>query len=145
MTDDQIIEARARALNWQETHIDRGDGSSELSGWEADSGFGCWYSIEMYFASDSYGWSVKFDCELIADTDDPDTAKAAAQADFERRVRATLAADKAAGYWLAPMEATPAMSLAFHEGERYGFKTFGQRYCAMRDAALRARQTQEGT
>ena len=74
-----------RRLDWQETFTDRGDGSKDQTGWEADSGFGSWYSVEQYFGSDSYGWETKFDCEVISDHDDPEQAKKAAQDDFERR------------------------------------------------------------
>lgn len=88
MSDKQAL---ARALDWQETVIDRGDGTTEPDGWEADSGFGCHYSIEMYFGSDSFGWQVKFDYDVIGDADDPSVAKAIAQEDFERRAKAILA------------------------------------------------------
>jgi hypothetical protein len=77
-----------RKLFWLETFTDRGDGSKDQDGWEADSGFGSWYSIEQYFGSDSLGWQVKFEYDVIADHDDPDKAKESAQADFERRVLA---------------------------------------------------------
>lgn len=77
-----------RKLGWLETFTDRGDGSKDQDGWEADSGFGSWYTIEQYFGSDSLGWQVKFEYDVIADHDDPDKAKESAQADFERRVLA---------------------------------------------------------
>jgi hypothetical protein len=77
-------------LNWIETFIDRGDGSQDSSGWEAESGFGPFYTIEMYFGSDSYGWEVLFDSAPIGDFDDPDKAKAFAQTDFAKRVLAAL-------------------------------------------------------
>lgn len=80
-----------KLLDWQETYVDRGDGSKEVNGWEADSGFGSWYEILMYFGSDSYGWQVRFDCDVIADHDDPERAKAAAQEHFASRVRAAIA------------------------------------------------------
>lgn len=79
-----------KALEWQETHTDRGDGTSEATGWEAGSGFGSWYEIIQYFGSDSFGWQVRFDCDLIADKDDPEAAKAAAQSDFETRILSAL-------------------------------------------------------
>lgn len=79
-----------RPLDWQETFVDRGDGSKDQSGWEADNGFNGWYSIEMYFGSDSYGWSVQFDTDVIGDFDDPDRAKAAAQKHFEQRISLAL-------------------------------------------------------
>lgn len=83
-----------RKLVWLETFADRGDGSKEQDGWEADSGFGSYYSIEQYFGSDSFGWQVKFEYAVIADHDDPDKAKETAQVDFERRVLALPSTDK---------------------------------------------------
>lgn len=80
----------ARPLDWQETFTDRGDGSKDLTGWEAETHFGTWYSVEQYFGSDSYAWHVKHDFDVVADCDDPDQAQAAAQADFEKRVRAVV-------------------------------------------------------
>ena len=56
------------------------------------------YYIEMYFGSDSYGWEVRLDSVgKVADCDDPDTAKAAAQADHESRILAALDAAPATG------------------------------------------------
>lgn len=87
--DDSAELARTlRKLVWLETFTERGDGSKEQDGWEADSGFGSWYSIDQYFGSDSLGWRVKFEYDVIDDHDDPDKAKESAQADFERRVLA---------------------------------------------------------
>lgn len=88
-TSDGASNGEVKRLEWIETFVDRGDGGQDQSGFEADSCFG-WYSIEMYFGSDSYGWQVKFDCEVIADKDDPDDAKAAGQADFDRRIRSVV-------------------------------------------------------
>lgn len=77
--------AKVRALDWEETSEERGDGSVETLGWEADDGNGDWYTVEQYFGSDSYGWRVKFIHDFVADCDDPDTAKARAQEHFEAR------------------------------------------------------------
>jgi len=115
-TDMIDSKAVARPLDWQETFVDRGDGSQEPSGWEADSGFG-WYSIQMYFGSDSYGWQVMFDCDVIADRDDPDGAKSDAQANFEEKVRACL------------LSATsPAAEIAGTVGEIEALKALLQRF-----------------
>ena len=81
---------KVRALDWQEILVDRGDGSSDVGGWEADSGFDNFYSVEQYFASDSYGFSVKFEFDVIGDFDDPDRAKECAQKDFEKRALALI-------------------------------------------------------
>lgn len=79
-----------RALDWQETFTDRGDGSSDHTGWEAPSGFGPFYEIDQYFGSDSYVWQVRYDLERIGDFDDPDQAKACAQEHFAERVTSAL-------------------------------------------------------
>lgn len=79
-----------KQLDWQETFIDRGDGSKEVSGWEADSGFNQWYTVEQYFGSDSLGFTAVFDFETISDHDDPEDAKKSAQADFERRINSAI-------------------------------------------------------
>ena len=80
-----------KQLDWQETFVDRGDGSTEQSGWEADNGFSSWYSVEQYFASGSYGWQVEFGCDVFGDFDNPDQAKVCAQSHFEIRILAALA------------------------------------------------------
>lgn len=56
---------------------------------EATTPFGAYY-IDMGFGSDSYVWHASFDGRSIADKDDPDEAKAAAQADYDRRIRSAL-------------------------------------------------------
>lgn len=81
---------RVKPLDWQETFVDRGDGGSDLSGWEANNGFDSWYNIEQYFASDSYGWTIYFDYKLIADCDDPEVAKEQAQQHFSAVILAAL-------------------------------------------------------
>ena len=79
------------ALEWEETQIARGDGMHEHDGgYEAVTPIGI-YRIEMYFGSDSYVWEVSLPAVgKVADCDDPDTAKAAAQADFESRILAAI-------------------------------------------------------
>jgi hypothetical protein len=74
-------------LVWEETFTPRGDGQSDHTGWEAAGRLGQigpYYVIEMYFASDSYGWRVKYGFNPIGDADDPDTAKAIAQRHFNK-------------------------------------------------------------
>ena len=82
---------RVKPLEWSETEIARGDGLHEHDGgYEAITSIGT-YRIEMYFGSDSYGWEVTLaTVGKVADCDDPDTAKAAAQADYESRILAAL-------------------------------------------------------
>ncbi len=83
-----------RQLEWQPIYVDRGDGGQDEAGWEADTGFGVFYGIDEYFGSDSYGWKVCMDYEAIGDFDDPEKAKACAQADFERRIQSALKTEK---------------------------------------------------
>lgn len=85
---------QVRKLDWQETYADRGDGGKDHTGWEAENGFGEYYTVEMYFGSDSYGWQVNFDYTMLGDFDDPERGKACAQADFERRILACLSQDE---------------------------------------------------
>lgn len=75
-----------KALDWQELSSDRGDGSRETTGWEADSGFGAWYIIEI----GTGGFKVAFDGLAIGETIHPERAKSAAQEDFEKRVAGCL-------------------------------------------------------
>lgn len=89
---DETGRVAIKPLEWQGTFIDRGDGSQDQAGWEADTGFGVWYEIEQYFGSDSYGYRVSFDYEMIGDHDDPSQAKATAQKHFEKRISAALSA-----------------------------------------------------
>lgn len=79
-----------KQLDWEETFVDRGDGSQDHSGWEADNGFGNWYVVEMGFGSDSYVFTATFDGNLIADFDDEDDAKAAAEKHYAARITAAL-------------------------------------------------------
>ncbi len=85
---------KIKPLIWDETHEDRGDGSSEHNGgYEADSAFGV-YEIGMGFESDIYYWSVQDEVgNEIGNFDDPDIAKAAAQAAHESRVLSALTPD----------------------------------------------------
>jgi hypothetical protein len=80
---------RGRDLDWQETFSDRGDGSRDLAGWEANSGFGPWYDISIYFGD---GWRVTYDSIPIGDADSPERAKKIAQDDFANRVLYALSA-----------------------------------------------------
>ena len=82
---------KVKPLVWAELEAERGDGFSEPSGdWESESIVGC-YSINMGFGTDSYIWSAyRGEVEFISCHDDLDTAKTAAQADYERRILEAL-------------------------------------------------------
>jgi hypothetical protein len=83
---------RVRKLEWEEVTTARiaEDPTLEPTGdYEALSPVGIYY-VQMYFGTDSYGWNVMLDYNDVADKDDPEDAKAAAQADYERRVLSAL-------------------------------------------------------
>lgn len=88
---DAMLAKTVRKLDWETTFEDRGDGSSEEKGFEAEAPWGNWYRIEMYFASDSYGWQVEYDHTILGNFDDPDKAKDCAQDHFDKCVTAALA------------------------------------------------------
>jgi hypothetical protein len=83
---------RVRKLEWHEVTTARSaeDPTQEPTGdYEALSPVGTYY-VQMYFGTDSYGWNVMLDHNDVADKDDPEDAKAAAQADYERRILSAL-------------------------------------------------------
>lgn len=128
MTDLERLR-EIKPLAWEETYCERGDGHSEVSGWEAENGFGAWYAIEQYFGSDSYGWQAKFDHEIIGDSDDPAKAKSIAQAHYEARIRAALSAPAQASAeeergWLCELKGqTPSWWRLADEDEEEGWTT----------------------
>ena len=63
-------------LVWDGLQEDRGDGSADDT---ADYQSGD-YLIKMGFGSDSYFWNVDIGMDFVSSHDDPDTAKAAANA-----------------------------------------------------------------
>lgn len=82
-----LVRAAIKPLVWEETFIARGDGQSEHDGgYEAESIFG-FYCIGM---GEQRWVSRDTDHNMIGDYDDPALAKAAAQADYESRLIATL-------------------------------------------------------
>ena len=87
-------EPRVKPLEWTEVTSARSDEdpTPEHTGdYEAATPFGTYY-IEQYFGSDSYGWNVTINgYDPVADKDDPEDAKAAAQTDYERRILSALA------------------------------------------------------
>jgi len=85
-----------KPLIWSDIETDRGDGSHEPTGdYEAETPFTV-YSVNMGFASDSYIWDVYTgEADHIGCYDDPETAKAAAQQDYDRRIRSALEPVKA--------------------------------------------------
>lgn len=87
-----------RDLVWEEIREKRSDEdpNTEVVGWKAATAFDSYYVIEQYFGTDSYGWQVTHSCASVGDYDDPDLAKAAAQADYERRILSALSAAPAA-------------------------------------------------
>ena len=83
---------RVKALEWraiEERRSDEDPSAEETGDFEAESPVGEYY-IEAGFGSDSFVWSVSFRGDFISDWDDLDTAKAAAQADYENRIRSAM-------------------------------------------------------
>jgi hypothetical protein len=83
-----------KLLVWEEVCERRSEEDpreEHTGGYEADCGFGS-YFIDIGWGSDSYYWSVlspdQFD--IGSDFEDPEYAKAAAQADYEARILAAL-------------------------------------------------------
>ena len=91
----ESAQVKVKPLVWSAIERARSDEdptTEETGDHEAMSPFGE-YFIEAGFGSDSYVWSVSFCGDFVIAADDPDTAKAAAQADYEARIRASLATD----------------------------------------------------
>jgi hypothetical protein len=85
------VTVKIKPLDWTALEEDRGDGSADFTGdWEAATPFTV-YSVNMGFASDSYIWDVYTgEADHVGCYDDPDTAKAAAQSDYERRIMSAI-------------------------------------------------------
>lgn len=76
-----------KPLEWEEIH--QRDLLTEVVGWEARTEFDAWYNIDI-LASDFVLHRADVDrTSSIHDTEE--AAKAAAQADYERRIRSSLA------------------------------------------------------
>ena len=73
-------------LEWRETFADRGDGSTELSGYEAETPFGTFYTIEIK----AFAFAVEYDLTVIGEANTPGEARRIAQRDFERRIRTAI-------------------------------------------------------
>ena len=80
-TQQSMGEVRVKALEWVQVTSPREDGPPEPIGeYVAETPFGSYY-IDMYFGTDSYGWSANFEASDIdgSDSDSPEKAKAAAR------------------------------------------------------------------
>jgi hypothetical protein len=80
------INDAVNGLGWMETSVDRGDGSREFSGFEAETPFGTFYVIEIH--GDAF--TVEYDLTVIGEAGTPDEAKRIGQRDFEQRIRMAL-------------------------------------------------------
>jgi hypothetical protein len=82
-----------KPLVWRELTADRGDGAREPNGdWEAETPLG-FYEIEMIWVGEIAVWGLTYGTGngyIGGDWHSPDDAKAAAQADYETRVRSAL-------------------------------------------------------
>ena len=107
--------AETEPVAWLPVMVDRSreDPTPEETGeYETVCAVGVYY-IDMYFGSDSYGWRVTLNgADDIADKDDPDAAKAAAQADYEQRIRSALVSAPA-----APSDAPCGNAARYDRGE----------------------------
>lgn len=71
---------RVRQLEWKEI--------TSPHHWIADSGFGTWYSVEVYANPEGkYTCTVLYAGDVIGNFDDPERAKEFAQSDFIGMVR----------------------------------------------------------
>lgn len=98
-TQQPMGEVKVKALEWVEVTSPREDGPPEPIGeYVAETPFGSYY-IDMYFGTDSYGWSANFEASDIdgSDSDSPEKAKAAAQADYERGILSALHPNQESG------------------------------------------------
>ena len=88
--------SRVSELVWEPVEQTRSDAdpSTEITGWEAETPFGTFYRIDMYFGSDAYGFSVCYDNDGIGDADSVDAARHVAQTDFTNRINSVIAAMK---------------------------------------------------
>ena len=85
---------KVKQLEWEETHTRRSDEDPTTEwngGFEADSALG-YYEISTGIGSDAYYWAVTnpLGDNVGSDFEDPSYAKAAAQADYERRILSAL-------------------------------------------------------
>lgn len=90
----EVLSTGVKPLEWEETHTRRSeeDPTTEWNGgFEADSALG-YYKINMGFGSDAYYWAVTnpLGDDVGSAFEDPSYAKAAAQADYERRILSAL-------------------------------------------------------
>lgn len=86
------VAVKVRELEWKEIYADRGDGQSDFTGeWGASCILGV-YAINISICGDMHAPWELFDADngKIGNFDTMDAAKAAAQADYERRVMSSL-------------------------------------------------------
>lgn len=113
---------KVKPLEWEETHTRRSeeDPTTEWNGgFKADSALG-YYEISMGFGSDAYYWAVTSPLgdDVGSDFEDPSYAKAAAQADYERRILSALEASRPAEQAVTEAMVEAALK-AFHSDGRY--------------------------
>ena len=112
------LAVRVKPLVWEETHDDRGDGSSEHNGcYEASTALGV-YEIGMGFGSDAYYWSV---CDPnyneIGSFEDPSYAQAAAEADHAARILSQIEAESVAQVRAEALEEAAKLATSFLVGD----------------------------
>lgn len=86
----QAVAVRVKPLVWEETHIGRGDGTTEHDGgYEAESPIGV-YTISVCMGRGDYCWWHSSEGRPTNFSDDAVTAKSAAQADYARRILSAI-------------------------------------------------------
>ena len=87
MTPEQAKERgiKVKPLVWDVRGVCLADKTWHPADYEAWSEFGR-YTITQGFGSDSYHWDVRLSGQVMGCFDDPETAKAATQTDYEARI-----------------------------------------------------------
>ena len=136
------IGSRVKALEWNEITAARSDEdpSHEPTGdYEAVTGIGIYY-VECGFGTDSYVFSACLNGDHISSHDDPDEAKAAAQADFERRVLSCLSTHTAAGAGpVGEAVTTEMVNAAWNEGKHRSMRGSTNDFRRVLEVALSTR------
>lgn len=87
------MRTKVKALEWREVTEDRGDGYRDATGdWDAVSALWTYY-IAVYGASDVPRWELLLNGVPLSDHEDPESAKAAAQAHFDAAIASVLEDD----------------------------------------------------
>jgi hypothetical protein len=121
-----------KPLEWVDRIVDDEDGGTDVAGSAAQTAYPQQYWTSLHHEEDGK-WRLYFGLSIIGRFGTEDAAKAAAQADYEVRIRSALTSpasgerDTPAGYVLVPVDPTEGMleagmdSLAQSTGEPLSF------------------------